>query len=213
LRDGPAAVIAHRGFHAIAPENSVEAFEAAVTLGVDAVELDVQETVDGELVVCHEDLGDRTAGELGAPRLSEALAVLDGVGVDVEIKRATAARLAAALAEAGVSHVVTSFDVAALRRYGAAAPATKRGLIVEEADRDPAALVRAATGAEADFLVLEESLASDEALRAASELGPSLVWSVNDEASLRRFLAHPEVGGVITDRPDLALAVRHALTR
>lgn len=211
MRSRFAAVIAHRGFHATVPENSVEAFAAAVALGVEMVELDVQETADGELVVLHEDAGDRTFAELRAPRLSEVLAVLDGVAVDVEIKRASAGKLAAALAEAGVPHVVTSFDPDALRRYRAEKPATRRGLIVEDADSDPASLVRAAADVGADFLVLEEALASDEALRAAFELGPSFVWSVNDEASLRRFLAHPEVEGVITDRPDLALSLRRAL--
>jgi len=209
---GPAAVIAHRGFHATAPENTVEAFRAAVALGVDMVELDVQETTDGELVVCHEDVGDRSFDELGAPRLAEALAVLDGVAADVEIKRASAARLAALLAEAEVEHVVTSFDPDALRRYAVEAPATRRGLIVE-GERDAAALVRAAAAAGADFLVLEQTLALDELLRAACKLSSPFVWSVNDESSLRRLLSRADVGGVITDRPDLALAVRRALAR
>lgn len=207
MRAGPAAVIAHRGFHATAPENTVEAFRAAVALGVDMVELDVQETADGELVVCHEDVAGRTFDELGAPRLAEALAVLDGVAADVEIKSARPDRLAAMLADAG-AHVVTSFDPGVLRRYAAEAPATRRGLIVEGDERDAAALLRGAAEAAADFLVLEQTLASDEIVSAASELGPPFVWSVNDEASLARFLSHPEVGGVITDRPDLALAMR-----
>jgi glycerophosphoryl diester phosphodiesterase len=209
VRAGTAAVIAHRGFHATVPENSLEAFAAAVELGVDMVELDVQETADGELVVSHESAAGRTSDELRAPRLAEALAVLDGVGVDVEIKSASAGRLAATLAEAEVPHVITSFEPDTLRRYAAEAPGTRRGLIVE-GEHDAATLVQAAADAGADFLVLEQALASDEVLRAAAELAPPFVWSVNDEASLARLLSHPEVGGVITDRPDLALALRRA---
>jgi len=46
-------VIAHRGASREAPENTSAAFEAAITLGADAVELDVRKTADGELVVHH----------------------------------------------------------------------------------------------------------------------------------------------------------------
>jgi glycerophosphoryl diester phosphodiesterase len=46
-------VIAHRGASREAPENTPAAFEAAITLGADAVELDVRRTADGELVVHH----------------------------------------------------------------------------------------------------------------------------------------------------------------
>jgi glycerophosphoryl diester phosphodiesterase len=46
-------VIAHRGASSDAPENTPAAFEAAIALGVDAVELDVRRTSDGALVVHH----------------------------------------------------------------------------------------------------------------------------------------------------------------
>jgi glycerophosphoryl diester phosphodiesterase len=46
-------VIAHRGASQDAPENTLEAFEAAIALGADAVELDVRRTADGVLVVHH----------------------------------------------------------------------------------------------------------------------------------------------------------------
>ena len=46
-------VIAHRGASREAPENTPAAFEAAIALGADAVELDVRRTADGVLVVHH----------------------------------------------------------------------------------------------------------------------------------------------------------------
>jgi glycerophosphoryl diester phosphodiesterase len=46
-------VIAHRGASSEAAENTPAAFEAAIELGVDAVELDVRRTSDGVLVVHH----------------------------------------------------------------------------------------------------------------------------------------------------------------
>jgi glycerophosphoryl diester phosphodiesterase len=46
-------VIAHRGASRDAPQNTPAAFEAAIALGADAVELDVRRTADGVLVVHH----------------------------------------------------------------------------------------------------------------------------------------------------------------
>ncbi len=47
-------VIGHRGAAGLAPENTIAAFAAALHLGVDAVEMDVQLTRDGEVVVYHD---------------------------------------------------------------------------------------------------------------------------------------------------------------
>ncbi|MEK7843741.1 MAG: glycerophosphodiester phosphodiesterase family protein, partial [Pseudomonadota bacterium] len=46
-------VIAHRGFHAAVPENTLAAFEAAVTLGVNGIETDVRISRDGLPVLIH----------------------------------------------------------------------------------------------------------------------------------------------------------------
>jgi glycerophosphoryl diester phosphodiesterase len=48
-------VIAHRGASGHAPENTLAAFRRAVEMGARAVELDVHQTLDGELVVAHDD--------------------------------------------------------------------------------------------------------------------------------------------------------------
>jgi glycerophosphoryl diester phosphodiesterase len=47
-------IIAHRGGAAIAPENTLPAFRQALALGVDGIELDLQLSDDGELVVIHD---------------------------------------------------------------------------------------------------------------------------------------------------------------
>lgn len=47
-------VIAHRGVHDVEPENSLAAFNAAVAVGADGIEFDVQATADGALVVIHD---------------------------------------------------------------------------------------------------------------------------------------------------------------
>lgn len=54
-------VWAHRGASGYAPENTLAAFEKAVELGADGVELDIQLTKDDEIVVIHDEKIDRTS--------------------------------------------------------------------------------------------------------------------------------------------------------
>ena len=59
-------VIAHRGASALAPENTMAAFRFAQELGVREVELDVQLSRDGVLLVCH----DRSLERYGHPGIA-----------------------------------------------------------------------------------------------------------------------------------------------
>ena len=57
-------IFAHRGFSGKYPENTMIAFEKAVEIGVDGIELDVHLTKDNELVIIHdEDVKRTTNGE------------------------------------------------------------------------------------------------------------------------------------------------------
>ena len=56
-------VIAHRGASAYAPENTIAAFELAHRQGADMIELDVQQSADGVLVVFHDDTTERWDGQ------------------------------------------------------------------------------------------------------------------------------------------------------
>lgn len=58
-------VAAHRGWSARYPENTMEAFRAAASLGVDQIETDVHETKDGELVIIHDATVNRTTNGSG----------------------------------------------------------------------------------------------------------------------------------------------------
>lgn len=58
-------VIAHRGGAGLWPENTIYAFERAKELGVDVLEIDVQVTADGVLVVMHDGTLDRTTNGSG----------------------------------------------------------------------------------------------------------------------------------------------------
>ncbi|GAA2184865.1 glycerophosphodiester phosphodiesterase [Brooklawnia cerclae] len=63
---GTPRIWAHRGASRRAPENTLAAFSLAVELGADGVELDVQRSADGVLVVCHDETVDRTSDGTGA---------------------------------------------------------------------------------------------------------------------------------------------------
>lgn len=58
-------ISAHRGGWNFAPENTLEAYEAAMAYGVDSLEVDVRKTKDGVLVAFHDTRVDRTTGQTG----------------------------------------------------------------------------------------------------------------------------------------------------
>ena len=55
-------IIGHRGASAVAPENSMAAFEAAIAAGADGIEFDVRLSRDGVPVIIHDDNLQRTHG-------------------------------------------------------------------------------------------------------------------------------------------------------
>lgn len=59
------AIFAHRGASGQFPENTMLAFEEALRSGVDGIELDVQLTKDGEVVIIHDEKVDRTTNGQG----------------------------------------------------------------------------------------------------------------------------------------------------
>jgi len=61
-------VIAHRGASADAPENTLAAFQLALEYGADGIELDVMLSLDGQLVVIHDDTVNRTTDGSGRVR-------------------------------------------------------------------------------------------------------------------------------------------------
>ena len=61
-------IFAHRGASGYAPENTLEAFALAMEQGADGIELDVQMTRDGELVVIHDETVDRVSNGTGEVR-------------------------------------------------------------------------------------------------------------------------------------------------
>jgi len=64
-------IIAHRGFSGIAPENTLIAFEKAITCKADYLELDVRKTKDDVLVVIHNSSVDETSSNRSKGSIAE----------------------------------------------------------------------------------------------------------------------------------------------
>jgi len=227
---GNCLVIAHRGAWGTAvpntpAENTLEAFEAAIALGADMIELDVRRTRDGQLVVFHDarvkavPTGSLRYDELTTkhkarpPLLQDVLKLTkDRISLNLEIKETGYIEETIALLRPfGLERcLVSSFLDEVVREAKALAPELRTGLLVGAGFRKALSTRLPATGA--DRLVLHRRLADATALAKAAAAGvPCVIWTVNGPRALDRYLGHAAVEGVITDRPALALRRRAAL--
>lgn len=189
-------VIAHRGVSWDLPENTLPAFERAIQLGADYVELDVHASPDGSLVVCH----DRPRG--GELRLEEAIDLLRGrVGVMCELKspwryrRHDVVRRTVALLPEDA--IVVSFERRALEAV--------RGRRVLQHVGYGVSIRRAARYAWG--VGFHDPRVTRRGLEKARSLGlATTVYTVNDAARMAE-LKRLGVDGIFSDRPDLLRAV------
>ena len=211
-------MLAHRGASRAAAENSPEAFRLALALGADGVELDVRRAASGGLVVHHDPVLNgapvRRLSEPPLPTLAVALDASAGGIVDIELKTdgdipsGIAAALCAFLARRGArDHIVaSSFDPAALRTVRALRPDVPTALVVAAED-DLAAALREAQRVGHRALHPERELIDRALLRKTRSLGLEVrAWTVNDADEIAR-LAKLGVDGLITDVPEVAVAV------
>ena len=63
--EDPAEIIAHRGYSARAPENTLAAIDLAIEAGADAVEFDLHTAGDGNPVLFHDAMVSRTTNGVG----------------------------------------------------------------------------------------------------------------------------------------------------
>ncbi len=228
LEDLVTTIYAHRGNTLQAGQNTLDAFAAAVALGCDGIELDVRRTRDGAIVCVHDPeidglgaISDLTVAELpsSVPLLAQALEVAAPLVVNVELKNdpgeagydptdAFAAQVIAVVEHAGAQDrvIYSSFDRGTLDQLvalGASSPVGwLLGLNVELDTIIPAAV-------EAGFAALHPFLWSvtEESLVAAHGAGLAVnTWTVNGEEDMER-LVRQGVDCIITDRPDLGLAI------
>jgi len=230
-----ALVIAHRGASEAAPENTLASFRLAAEQKTDFVELDVQESADGEVLVVHDsdlmkvggsptriwdgaaaalrsvDIGsykDRRFSAERVPTLAEALAACKGrCGVIVELK------------SYGHNQQLEERVAAIVEAAGMEKDCQFMSLDLDMVRRMKALrpswrvglLVAKAIGdlteLKADFLAVEARMATRRFIRQAHDAGQDVyIWTVDDPAWIFMALSRG-VDGLITDRPETARKV------
>ncbi len=209
-------VIAHRGAYAVLLENTLPAFERAIAVGADFVELDVQAAADGTLVVFHDldldrltplrgPLRRRNAAELrehGIPTLEEVIELARGrVGVMAELKSAHLFRrhdvVRRTVELLGADDVVLSFGRHALLEALRARPRLR---VLQHVGYGVS--IRAAAKY-AWAVGFHDPRVTARGVARARRLGlQTTVYTVNDVGRMRQ-LAALGVDGIFSDRPAL----------
>jgi glycerophosphoryl diester phosphodiesterase len=225
-------IVAHRGAPRHARENTIKSFLAAVSLGADMVELDVRKTGDGTLVVFHDPYLSRKTGrpliagltykeltrragrrKFRVPTVEEAFTALAGKAMlNIELKEpgyeADVVNLAKRILTDG-RYILTSFSPAIVAAVKSTGAGLTTGLIVAKV-KD----LHSAVKTEAEVLAPEKDLfASQRKFFAdANKKGKKIaVWTVDSVSRLSSLIVDPLVDAVITNRPDVAVALRKKL--
>jgi glycerophosphoryl diester phosphodiesterase len=222
-------VIAHRGDVHAAPENTIASVRAAIEQGADAVEIDVQLSKDGVVVLHHDYTLERVADmpfpvhELTYPELL----ALDVKGAWTGMPNERIATLEEALQEAkGKTKLVVEIkpygDTDELARRTAelvAASGMTSDVYVQSFDYGVLQTVKGAlpelkigqilyaaagdvSSLDVDFYTISQTMLSERFIRRAHALDREVwVWTVNIERNMRETLTY-DVDGVITDFPE-----------
>ena len=229
------AFTAHRGASVAAPENTMAAFRAAMEAGAPYIELDVQRTRDGQIVVLHDadlmrmggdprKIGELTVADLAtidigrkydpaftgehAPTLEEVIDLVRGrMKINIELKYN--------VPDPGLAPAVVDL----LRRKDfldqVVITSLDYGALKQVESIEPSLktghIVTAAVGnvvrTEADFLSLNSAQATGSLVRQAHRAGKEVhVWTVNKPEVMMRMIERG-VDNIITDDPVLLVRV------
>lgn len=224
-------VIGHKGASAIAPENTLKAFQKAIELGADYVEFDSHLTKDGEIVIIHDAdtynstgvhglIRDKTLEEIKKldagegeriPTLQELIAMAKGkIGLQLEIKSTGLLdRMMQILRKEDLIHnsIVSCFMFNELLKLKEIEPNIKIGFLL------PVELVQSRLikrkilkCVKEDFYAIHPhfSRVDKEIVEFAHTNGLKVnVWTVNDSDTMKNLI-QLDVDGIITD--DISLA-------
>ena len=215
--------IGHRGAKAYEPENTMRSFDQAITLGVDAVELDVRKTKDNQLVVIHNADVDKTTNGKGAvneltleeikqlvtdkdekiPTLDEALTLLGKhVKTLIELKEVgLEADVLDLVEKKGLLDkvIIVSFHEDVLRKIRELNKDVETGLIYVR-HKNP---IKAALDLNAQYLLSLYRFTHSANVKKAHEAGLKvIVWTINKKEEVAQY-RNKGVDGIASDRPDI----------
>ena len=219
-------VIAHRGASKEAPENTLAAFRQAIDEHADFVELDVQESLDGQIMVIHDSdlmkvggssmkIWEHTAEELRSvdigkgervPLLSEVFRMTKGTGTKVLVELKTYGhgqqleqRVIDLVESMGMVNecAFMSLDKTMVETMKRMRPSWQTGILFTKTVGDPTAF-------NVDFLGVETRALNARLVRSAHKTGKSVyVWTVDDPMWMFEA-ASRGCDGLITNKPALA---------
>lgn len=220
--------IGHRGAKGYEPENTLIAFEKAIELGVDGIELDVHLSSDDQLIVIHDETIDRTTNgkgfvslfslkELKSFRIENTqeiptlLEVLDLVNrrclVNIELKGIGTDKAVAKLIQHYISNknwnytdfLVSSFDWKMLQTTHLVNPKIRIGVLTEESIDAALAFAKKINA----FSVHPDyQLVTKENVILLQENGFEVYpWTVNSNEDIQKIKSY-QVNGIISDFPD-----------
>jgi glycerophosphoryl diester phosphodiesterase len=207
--------IGHRGAAGHAPENTLLSIETALAIGVDVVEIDVHRSLDGHLVVMHDERVDRTTNgsgyirdltldelralQPGVPTLAEVLAAVKGrAALMIEMKVRGITRDVVQLAR-GASVYYASFLHSELLRIRELERNARTVALIDAAPVSPAgfAVDARATHAGIAFDCLES-----RSVAGLKDAGIAVfTWTVDDPGDIARARSLG-VDGLISNFPD-----------
>ena len=220
--------IGHRGAKGHSPENTLISFQKAIDLQVDGIELDVNLSADGELIVIHDQTIGRTTNgkglvnelslpelkafrienEFEIPTLIEVLDLIDRkCFVNIEIKTYQATEKVVELIEKYVldknwnyTHfLVSSFDWNALQQVAFLNPEIPIGVLTDD-NLDLA--LAFAEFIQATSIHPNFHLLTKENTARMQEKGLQVFpWTVNESEDIRKITTF-KVNGIISDFPD-----------
>ncbi len=219
----PIKIIAHRGVHKSLPENTLPAFQAAVDLRLDYVEIDVRTTADGYMVLRHDNAFDRKSGsrqmvsdltlqqihkvDEKIPLFGEALAYMSGkIGVYVDVKRAAPKAVIAELEKHNMlDYAVIYAGESALAEMIRINPAVK---IMPEVDSEED-LARVKASLKPQIVAMSWEGFSEALVAKIHQAGAKVFLDIlgngDNPDGVRRTIA-AGVDGIQTDDPDIVLA-------
>lgn len=224
-------IIGHRGASAIAPANTLKAFEKAIELKADYVEFDIHITIDGEIVIIHDSetlnttgvkvlIKDMTLDQIKSldagegekiPTLRELVSIArNKMGLQIEIKSKNLLdKMIQILKEDDLldTSIVSSFMLDELLKLKILEPRIKLGLLLPVELRKPKLIKRKIVNvAKNNFYSIHPPFnnTNKEVVDFAHEYGLKvIVWTVNDRKVMENLIDFG-VDGIITD--DISLA-------
>jgi glycerophosphoryl diester phosphodiesterase len=217
--------IGHRGAKGYEPENTLVSFEKAIQMGADGIELDVHLSIDGHLIVIHDETIDRTTNGKGVvnqltleelksfrindineiPTLEEVLDLVNQrCFVNIELKNQDTAEKVVQLIEHYISDknwshahfLVSSFDWNALQQIRFLNDEIRIGVLTET-DLDLA--ISFARFMKAEALHPDFQLLTNDYVTKIQEKGILVFpWTVNEPDDIQKMKSF-HVDGIITD--------------